>query len=91
MSKQVTSKQITFFLAIYKKEKNEKRFYPMCPFSFKRLKEAEFIYSWDGIINTFVKIGLTAEANRKILGKDYYTTVYQVRDKYGKIYATREY
>lgn len=85
------SKQVTSFLAIYKREKNEKRFYPMCPLSFKRLKAAEFIYSWDGIINTFVRIGLTAEANRKILGKNYTATEYQVRDKNGNIYATREY
>lgn len=85
------SKQITSYLAIYKKEKNEKRFYPICPISFKRLKAAEFIYSWNGIINTFVKIGLIAENNRKILGKSYTSTEYQVRDKDGNIYATREY
>ena len=83
--------KVNSYLAIYKREKNEKRFYPICPISFKRLKAAEFIYSWDGIINTFVKIGLTAEANRKILGNNYTTTEYQVRDKNGNIYAMREY
>lgn len=85
------SKQVTSFLSIYKREKGEKRFSPMCPISFKRTKTADFIYSWDGIINTFVKIALTAEENRRILGDGYTTTEYQVRDSNGNIYATRAY
>lgn len=85
------SKQVTSFLSIYKREKGEKRFSPMCPISFKRMKTADFIYSWDGIINTFVKIALTAEENRRILGDRYTTAEYQVRDRKGNIYATRVY
>lgn len=85
------SKQVTSFLSIYKRENGEKRFSPMCPISFKRMKTADFIYSWDGIINTFAKIALTAEENRRILGDRYTTTEYQVRDCNGNIYATRVY
>lgn len=85
------SKQVTSYLAIYKREKNEKRFYPICPISFKRLKAAEFIYSWDGIINTFIKIAYRAEEAKRILKGLYKPTEYQVRDKNGNIYATREY
>jgi hypothetical protein len=85
------SKQVTSFLSIYKREKGEKRFSPMCPISFKRMKTADFIYSWDGIISTFVKIALTAEENRRILGDRYTITEYQVRDCNGNIYATRVY
>lgn len=85
------SKQVFSYLAIYKKEKDDKRFYPMCPFTFQRLRKAEFIYDWGGIINTFVKIALKAEDNRRIMGRMYTTTEYQVRDKDGNIYAKREY
>lgn len=83
--------KVNSYLAIYRKEKNEKRFYPMCPISFKKMRSAEFIYSWDGIINTFVKIAYRAEESKRILQGLYKPTEYQVRDKDGNIYATREY
>lgn len=85
------SKQVVSYLAIYKKEKGENRFYPMCPITFQRMRSAEFIYDWGGIINTFVKIAFKAEDNRRIMGRMYQPTEYQVRDKDGNIYAKRDY
>lgn len=84
-------KRIISYLAIFKKEDGKKRFYPICPITFKKLKKAEFIYDWGGIVNTFIKISFLADNARKNKGSNYKESTYQVRDSYGNIYMEINY